>query len=216
MASRLMHMNQPRYRNGFAVTLHPDVADLPLRWRTPRVIFVNSMSDLFHEDVPEAFIACVFETMRAAHWHTFQVLTKRADRLAELSPQLPWPINVWMGVSVETPRFLGRLKKLREVPAAVRFLSVEPLLDRIPSLPLAGIDWVIVGGESGPGARPMEGNWVREIRDQCLETTVPFFFKQWGGVIKSRNGRMLDGRTWDGMPTPVLRRPAGHVTSVAA
>jgi len=216
MAIRLMHMNQPRYRNGFAVTLHPDVVDLPLRWRTPRVIFVNSMSDLFHEDVPEAFIACVFETMRAAHWHTFQVLTKRADRLAKLSPQLPWPINVWMGVSVETPRFLGRVKKLREVPAAVRFLSVEPLLDQIPSLPVTGIDWVIVGGESGPGARPMEGDWVREIRDQCLEATVPFFFKQWGGVIKSRNGRMLDGRTWDEMPTPALRRPALHATSVAA
>ena len=216
MARRLQAMGQANYASGFRVAVHEHALDLPILWKRPQRIFVNSMSDLFHEDVPEAFIACVFETMRAAHWHTFQVLTKRADRLAKLSPQLPWPINVWMGVSVETPRFLGRVKKLREVPAAVRFLSVEPLLDQIPSLPVTGIDWVIVGGESGPGARPMEGDWVREIRDQCLEATVPFFFKQWGGVIKSRNGRMLDGRTWDEMPTPALRRPALHATSVAA
>ena len=216
MALRLMHMKQPRYRNGFAVTLHPDVVELPLRWRTPRVIFVNSMSDLFHEEVPDAFITRAFDTMRAAHWHTFQILTKRADRLAELSPRLPWPINVWMGVSVESPRVLGRVMKLSEVPAAVRFLSVEPLLSRIPSLPRVGIDWVIVGGESGPYARPMEGDWVREIRDQCGEARVPFFFKQWGGVVKSRNGRTLDERTWDEMPTPAMRWPARRATSVAA
>lgn len=216
MANRLMHMKQPRYHNGFAVTLHPDVVDLPLIWRTPRVIFVNSMSDLFHEDVPETFIARVFETMRGAHWHTFQILTKRADRLADLSQRLPWPINVWMGVSIETPRFLDRIEHLRRVPASVRFLSVEPLLARMPSLTLTGIDWVIVGGESGPGARPMQADWVREVRSQCLKARVPFFFKQWGGVVKSRNGRLLDGRTWDEMPTPVLRCPADRSPEAAA
>ncbi|MBI4572651.1 MAG: DUF5131 family protein [candidate division NC10 bacterium] len=141
----------------------------------------------------------------AAHWHTFQILTKRANRLAELSSRLPWPNNVWMGVSVESPRYLSRIEQLRKVPAAIRFLSVEPLLARIPSLPLAEFDWVIVGGESGPGCRPMEADWVREIRDRCVVSGVPFFFKQWGGVRKGRTGRLLDGRTWDAMPQPVLR-----------
>jgi protein gp37 len=205
MAVRLAGMNQPRYRNGFEVTLHPDLIALPLRWRRPRAIFVNSMSDLFHADIPAGFIAQVFSTMRQAHWHTFQILTKRADRLAELSGRLPWPINVWMGVSVESPRYLSRVERLRQVPAAVRFLSVEPLLARVPSLELTGVDWVIVGGESGPGARPMSPDWVREIRDRCVERGVPFFFKQWGGVRKNRSGRVLDGRTWDEMPHPVLR-----------
>ncbi|OGB91310.1 MAG: hypothetical protein A3G35_08580 [candidate division NC10 bacterium RIFCSPLOWO2_12_FULL_66_18] len=205
MAIRLSGMNQPRYRNGFELTLQHDLVRLPLRWRQPRTIFVNSMSDLFHEDIPEPFIAEVFDTMVAAHWHTFQILTKRADRLAETAGRLPWPINVWMGVSVESPRYLHRVERLRQVPAAVRFLSVEPLLARIPLLPLTGIDWVIVGGESGPGARPMEGDWVREIRDWCVDSEVPFFFKQWGGVRKGRTGRLLDGRTWDEMPLAVLR-----------
>jgi protein gp37 len=163
------------------------------------------MSDLFHKDIPEAFIADVFDTMVAAHWHTFQILTKRADRLAEIACRLPWPINIWMGVSVESPRYLRRIDWLRQVPSAVRFLSVEPLLARIPSLPLTGIDWIIVGGESGPGARPMQAEWVREIRDRCVGSGVPFFFKQWGGVRKGRTGRLLDGRTWDDMPKPVLR-----------
>jgi protein gp37 len=201
-------MKQPRYRNGFDVTLHPDLVRLPLRWRQPRTIFVNSMSDLFHADIPESFIAEIFRTMTDAHWHTFQILTKRADRLAELSPRLPWPLNVWMGVSVESPRYVDRIQRLRGVPAAVRFLSVEPLLAPIPSLPLDGIDWVIVGGESGPGSRPMAGDWVREIRDRCLSQRVPFFFKQWGGVWKTRTGRLLDGRTWDELPEPVLRQGA--------
>lgn len=205
MAIRLAGMKQPRYRNGFEVTLQHDLVRLPLRWRQPRVVFVNSMSDLFHEDVPEAFIAKVFDTMVAARWHTFQILTKRADRLAELSGRLPWPINAWMGVSVESPRYLDRVERLGQVPAAVRFLSVEPLLARIPLLELTGIDWVIVGGESGPRARPMEADWVREIRDRCVESGVPFFFKQWGGVRKDRTGRLLDGRTWDETPQPVLR-----------
>ncbi len=205
MAIRLAGMNQPRYRNGFKVTLQPDLVRLPLRWCQPRTIFVNSMSDLFHDDIPESFIAEVFQTMVAAHWHTFQVLTKRADRLAEMGPGLPWPANVWMGVSVESPRYLNRAGKLRQVPAAVRFLSIEPLLARVPSLELTGIDWVIAGGESGPGARPMPPDWVREIRDRCIESGVPFFFKQWGGLRKNRSGRLLDGRTWDEMPHPVLR-----------
>jgi protein gp37 len=206
MAIRLAGMNQPRYRNGFKVTLQPDLVRLPLRWRQPRVIFVNSMSDLLHEETPESFIAEVFQTMLDAHWHTFQILTKRAERLAEIAGRLPWPINVWMGVSVESPRYLNRVERLRQVPGAVRFLSVEPLLARIPSLPMTGIDWVIVGGESGPGARPMEAGWVREIRDRCVAEGIPFFFKQWGGTRKNRTGRILDGRTWDEMPTPVLRQ----------
>jgi protein gp37 len=206
MAIRLAGMKQPRYRNAFEVTLQPDLVRLPLRWRQPRIIFVNSMSDLFHADIPESFIAEVFQTMVDAHWHTFQILTKRADRLAELSPGLPWPLNVWMGVSVESPRYLDRVYRLRTVPAAIRFLSVEPLLAPIPSLPLTGIDWVIVGGESGPGARPMAEDWVREIRGQCLSQRVPFFFKQWGGLRKNRTGRLLDGRTWDELPEPVLRQ----------
>jgi protein gp37 len=204
MANRLAAMGQPRYRNGFEVTLQPDLIRLPLRWRQPRTIFVNSMSDLFHEEIPESFIAEVFQTMLEAHWHTFQILTKRADRLAEIAPRLPWPINVWMGVSVESPRYLNRVERLGHVPAAVRFLSVEPLLARIASLPLTGIDWVIVGGESGPGARPMSPEWVREIRDSCVGQGVPFFFKQWGGTRKNKTGRALDGRTWDEMPTPAL------------
>jgi protein gp37 len=208
MATRLHGMGQPRYRNGFEVTLQPDLVRLPLRWKQPRAIFVNSMSDLFHEEIPEGFIADVFQTMRDAHWHTFQILTKRAERLKDLAARLSWPMNVWMGVSIESPRYSARIDHLRAVPAAVRFLSVEPLLARIPSLNLPGVDWVIVGGESGPGARPMEAAWVRELRDRCVLDGVPFFFKQWGGTRKKRNGRLLDGRTWDEMPKPILRRQA--------
>jgi len=207
MATRLVGMGQPRYRNGFEVTLQPDLVRLPLRWRRPRVIFVNSMSDLFHEDIPDSFIIDTFRTMAEAHWHTFQILTKRADRLAELSARLPWPINVWMGVSVESPKYLDRIERLRAVPAAVRFLSLEPLLAPISSLPVDGIDWVIVGGESGPGARPMAADWVRQIRNRCVRNGVAFFFKQWGGTRKKQAGRLLDGRTWDEMPASVLRRP---------
>lgn len=216
MANRLVGMGQPRYRNGFEVTLQPDLVRLPLHWKQPRVIFVNSMSDLFHEEVPEGFIADVFETMRLAHWHTFQVLTKRAERLQTLAPRLPWPVNVWMGVSLETPRYLTRIACLRRVPAAVRFVSVEPLLDRLPALDLRGVDWVIVGGESGPKARPMEAAWVREIRDRCTCRNLPFFFKQWGGVRKGRTGRLLDGRMWDEMPRPVLRQSASSLQHPAA
>lgn len=200
MAKRLRAMGQERYRDGFKLTLQPDVVELPLKWKTPKMIFVNSMSDLFHKNVPLEYIQRCFDTMQRASWHTFQVLTKRADRLAEVASQLVWPGNVWMGVSVENADYLDRIDHLRTVPAAVRFLSVEPLLGPIPALPLDGINWVIVGGESGPGARPMKDKWVFEIRDQCLAEKVPFFFKQWGGVQKARTGRELQGVTWDEMP----------------
>lgn len=200
MARRLQAMGQPRYADGFRVSLQRDLVGVPLRWRKPRRIFVNSMSDLFHDKVPLEFIQRVFETMEEASWHQFQILTKRADRVREISDRLSWPSNVWMGVSVESEKYLDRVTRLVAVPAAVRFLSLEPLLGPLPNLTLKGIHWVIVGGESGPGARPMPGEWVREIRSQCLEQDVPFFFKQWGGKRKSRNGRQLDGRTWDELP----------------
>jgi protein gp37 len=200
LAARLQAMGNPRYRNGFAVTLHPDQLGLPLRWSQPRRIFVNSMSDLFHEAIPDSFILRVFETMQRAPWHVFQVLTKRAERLARLAPRLPWPPNVWQGVSVENARYASRVAHLQRVPAAVRFLSVEPLLGPIPELPLEGIGWVIVGGESGPGHRLLDPWWVRGIRDQCLTAGVPFFFKQWGGPTAKSGGRTLDGRVWDQMP----------------
>jgi protein gp37 len=208
IANRLHAMGQDRYRNGFRTTLQPDLLDAPLRWSRPRVIFVNSMSDLFHSDVPQSYIQSVFATMDRASWHTFQVLTKRSDRLRELAPELPWPANVWMGVSVESTKYVDRVRELQQVPAAVRFLSVEPLLGPIPRLPLAGIDWVIVGGESGPGARAVQPEWVRAIRDRCSARGVPFFFKQWGGVWKKRTGRELDGRTWDELPAAQLRYAA--------
>ncbi|HOI56220.1 MAG TPA: phage Gp37/Gp68 family protein [Phycisphaerae bacterium] len=200
MTRRLKAMGQPNYRNGFRVTTHPHVLDLPLSWRKPQMIFVNSMSDLFHEKVSVRFIHDVFHTMRTADWHTYQVLTKRAERLAELAPALDWGPNVWMGVTVENADCAYRIDLLRSVHAAVRFLSIEPLLGPLPQLDLDGIHWVVVGGESGPGARPMDQAWVTDIRDQCLDADVPFFFKQWGGVRKKRAGRLLDGRTWDEMP----------------
>lgn len=200
MAKRLQAMGNPRYENGFSVTFHYDLIDLPLKWKKPRRIFVNSMSDLFHNDVPFEFIEKVFETMTKAHWHTFQILTKRSERLLELSSQLPWPPNVWQGVSVENSSVTFRIDHLRKVPAKVRFLSIEPLIGPIDDLQLEGIHWVIVGGESGPGARPMDPQWVRNIRDQCIKSNVAFFFKQWGGVQKSKTGRMLDSQIWDEFP----------------
>ena len=200
MAHRLKAMGNPNYRNGFEVTLHPHLIDAPLKWRNPRLVFVNSMSDLFHEDVPLNFIQEVFSTMERAHWHTFQVLTKRSKRLVDLAPELNWPSNVWMGVSIEDSDVIHRLDDLRRVDAAVRFLSLEPLLGPLPNLDLKGIHWAIVGGESGPGARPMEPKWAVDLRDQCRTAEVPFFFKQWGGVVKKRNGRKLEGKTWDELP----------------
>lgn len=179
----------------------PEVLPQPLSWRAPKMVFVNSMSDLFHERVPDDFIRDVFGVMARAHWHQFQLLTKRSARLRALAPQLQWPQNVWMCVSVEDQRYVARIDNLRHVPATVRFLSLEPLLGPLPTLDLAGVHWAIVGGESGPGARPIDAAWVRQIRDQCLEQHVPFFFKQWGGVRKKANGRMLDGRTWDQIPS---------------
>ena len=201
MAKRLRAMGTHRYRDGFKLTLQPDVLEAPLKWRKPRVIFVNSMSDLFHPGVPDAFVARVFAVMEEASRHTFQVLTKRPERVAAMRDRLPWPPNVWIGTSVESAAYQWRAKELAKVmAAAVRFLSVEPLLGPVPDLPLDGIDWVIVGGESGPGARPMSAAWAEDVRDRCVERGVPFFFKQWGGVNKKRTGRELGGETWDEMP----------------
>lgn len=204
MARRLHAMGQPNYRNGFELTLQPQMLELPLEWKKPQTIFVNSMSDLFHEDVPLHFIKQVFDVMRRADWHRFQVLTKRAERLAELDPELIWAPNIWMGVSVESSKYLGRIDDLRGTRARVKFLSLEPLLGPLPRLDLRRINWAIVGGESGPGARHMDPAWVVEIRDQCRDARVPFFFKQWGGTNKKKAGRLLEGRTWDEMPKSAL------------
>lgn len=201
LANRLRLMGAPRYRNGFNVTLHPDILDLPRRWNRPKLIFVNSMSDLFHKDVSEEFICRVFRTMAGCPQHTFQVLTKRSSRLVALASRLIWPSNLWMGVSVEDSRVIYRIDDLRKVPAAVRFLSIEPLIGRLGKVSLAGIHWVIVGGESGPRARKMEVAWVEEVFQQCRGASVPFFFKQWGGVRKDLTGRRLHDRTYDEMPT---------------
>ncbi len=202
MALRLQAMGQYNYRNGFRVTTHQHMLSLPLKWRSPRKIFVNSMGDIFHRLVPYDFVAESFEVMTKAAQHQFQLLTKRSVRLRQLASDLPWPENVWVGVTVETADYLERIDDLRQTDAAVKFLSLEPLLGPIPDIDLAGIDWVIVGGESGPGARPMKAEWVTDIRDQCLNANVPFFFKQWGGTNKKKAGRELHGRTWDEMPLP--------------
>jgi len=200
MALRLQAMGQPNYAKGFQLTLHEGALEVPLKWKKPQTIFVNSMSDLFHKDVPVDFIAKVFDVMCRADWHRFQILTKRSDRLLELSPSLPWKPHIWMGVSVESLRHVFRIDHLRKAGAAVKFLSLEPLLGPLPGLILEGIDWVIVGGESGPGCRSMAPEWVTGIRDQCQRANVPFFFKQWGGSRKKKMGRHLEGRTWDEMP----------------
>ncbi|MCD6507982.1 phage Gp37/Gp68 family protein [Candidatus Poribacteria bacterium] len=202
-ARRLQRMGNPRYKNGFRVTLHEDLLDLLLRWKKPSMIFVNSMSDLFHKEVPSHFIRRVFETMEKAHWHIFQILTKRSARLKELASSLPWPSNVWMGVSVELPQYYFRIEDLRCVPASVRFLSCEPLLGALPDLPLDGIHWVIVGGKSGPNARPMKPEWVEDIRRQCAKAGIPFFFKQWGGIQKWKNGRKLNGKEYNEFPNDI-------------
>ncbi|MFD1674840.1 DUF5131 family protein [Alicyclobacillus fodiniaquatilis] len=200
MAKRHKAMGQPRYANGFSLTLQPDLLELPLRWKNPKKIFVNSMSDLFHKDVPDDYIQQVFSTMNKAQQHTFQVLTKRLERVAELSPFLNWTPNIWLGTSVEDMRVAKRVDYLRRVPSTIRFLSCEPLLGSLQSLDFSEIHWVIVGGESGPRSRPLDPNWPREIRDICISHHIPFFFKQWGGVQKHRTGRLLDSRTWDEFP----------------
>lgn len=213
LAKRLKAMGAAKYQRdgdprtsgpGFGVTLHEDTLAAPLRWREPRIVFVNSMSDLFHARVPVAFVRRVFDVMAATPQHTYQVLTKRATRLARIAHQLPWPDNVWMGVSVENREVAARVDSLRQVPAAVRFISAEPLLGSLSGLDLADVHWLIAGGESGTGARPVDPCWVRELRDQCLRDGVDFFFKQWGGRTPKAGGRLLDGRTWDEMP---VRRP---------
>ena len=217
MAERLQAMGQSNYKNGFELTLQPRMLELPLTWKRPQTIFVNSMSDLFHKDVPLSFIQPVFDVMRRAHWHRFQVLTKRADRLAALDPHLTWSPNIWMGVSVESARYVDRIDYLRKTAAAVKFLSLEPLLGPLPDLDLRSIDWAIVGGESGPRARPMAPAWAVEIRDQCEAAGVPFFFKQWGGTNKKKAGRVLEGRTWDEMPiAPTPLRSARSLPIVAS
>ncbi len=205
MAYRLQAMGQPNYANGFNLTLHEHVLKAPLSWKKPQMIFVNSMSDLFHKDVPLDFVLKVFSVMKEASWHTFQVLTKRAERLLELDPVLEWTPNIWAGVSVERSDYRFRIDHLRQTRAHTKFLSLEPLLGPLPNLNLDGIHWVIVGGESGPGARPLQAEWVVDIRDQCLMAQTPFFFKQWGGAQKKRAGRLLENRTWDEMP---IERPS--------
>jgi protein gp37 len=211
LAKRLKAMGSAKYQTdgdprtsgpGFGVAVHEDVLDVPYRWKEPRVVFVNSMSDLFHARVPLSYVRRVFQVMAETPRHTYQVLTKRASRLGRLAPQLDWPSNVWIGVSVESREHLDRVDHLRGVPAAVRFISAEPLLGHLDGLDLAGVDWLIVGGESGPGCRPMDPEWARQLRDQSGSSGTPFFFKQWGGRTPKAGGRMLDGRTWDEMPQP--------------
>ena len=206
MSMRLKAMGQRNYRNGFDLTLHEHMLDAPLKWKKPQTIFVNSMSDLFQEDVPLDFIQRAFATMKAAHWHRFQVLTKRSDRLRKLNDAIEWPPNVWMGVSVENSKYQFRIDDLRATGAVIKFLSLEPLLGPLSNLDLTGIDWAIVGGESGPGARRVEREWIADLRDQCAVAGVSFFFKQWGGVNKKKSGRTLDGRKHDDMPRIVSAR----------
>ena len=200
MARRLHGMGVAKYRNGFEVTLHPDVLEAPLRWKKPQIIFVNSMSDLFHDQIPFDYVLRIFDVMARAPQHIFQILTKRSKKLARLNAKLPWPPNVWMGVTCESQTYQFRINDLRKTDARIKFLSLEPLVGPLPNLDLSGIDWVIVGGESGPGARPMQKEWVVEIQKQCRTQAVPFFFKQWGGVNKSAAGRRLNGRLYEEMP----------------
>ena len=193
-------MGQANYQNGFELTLQEHMLNKPLQIKKPQLIFVNSMSDLFHEEIPVDYIQRVFRVMREANWHQFQILTKRSERLVELHAQIDWPDNVWMGVSVESDRYQYRIDHLRQTHAAVMFLSLEPLLGPILNMDLSKINWVITGGESGPGARPIERSWVVDIKKQCRKAKIPFFFKQWGGVNKKKTGRLLNGRTWDELP----------------
>lgn len=200
MAMRLKAMGTRGYENGFEVTMHPHALEKPLKMKKPQVIFVNSMSDIFHEKIPDEFIFEIFEVMNKAHWHTFQVLTKRPKRLAKLAEKLNWTENIWMGVTVEANEYADRVDYLRDCPAKIKFLSLEPLIDSVDKLDYRGIDWVIAGGESGYGARVMQKEWVLEIRDRCENENIDFFFKQWGGINKKKAGRLLDGKYYDAMP----------------
>ncbi len=202
-AERFRGVKGHPFEQGFDLKLWPERLKLPLEWKKPKTIFVNSMSDLFHEDIPTDFILKVFKTMQLAHWHRFQILTKRSERLLELDSLIPWESNIWMGVSVENQKYTYRIDHLRKTHAQIKFLSLEPLLGPLPYLNLREIDWAIVGGESGPRARPMQEDWVIDIRNQCKKSRVPFFFKQWGGVQKKKNGRLLQGKTYDEMPLSV-------------
>lgn len=211
MAKRLQAMGNTNYQNGFELTLHPHALELPLRWKKPQLVFVNSMSDMFHENVPAEYIQQIFNVMRSADHHQFQILTKRAGRLRELNAIIDWPQNVWMGVSVENQDYANRIDDLRQTNASIRFLSLEPLLGPLQNLNLNSIDWVIVGGESGPGSRPIRPEWVTDIRDQCIDAGVSFFFKQWGGFNKKKAGRKLEGRTWDELPRQPQRNLFGDL-----
>jgi len=204
MAKRLQAMGQKNYTKGFSLTLQPHMLERPLSWKKPQTIFVNSMSDLFHKDVPATYIKRVFDVMVRAHWHRFQVLTKRSARLLELAPELKWAPNIWMGVSVENQEYYSRVDDLSKTGALVKFLSLEPLLGPVDDLSLEGIDWVIVGGESGPRSRPMKPEWVASVKNQCERSGVPFFFKQWGGTNKKKAGRIFEGRSWDELPGATL------------
>ena len=206
IALRLKAMGQPNYICGFEVALHKQMLEAPMNWKKPQNIFVNSMGDLFHQNVPLSFIIEVFKVMQRASWHRFQILTKRSSRLAELSPELRWTPNIWMGVTVENADYMYRIKHLLATNAQIKFLSLEPLLGPLHNIPLSGIDWVIVGGESGPRARPVKKEWITDIRDQCNDTSVPFFFKQWGGTNRKKSGRLLEGRTWDELPDGQTRK----------
>ena len=203
MSKRLQAMGMEKYRQGFEVAVHESVLREPFKWKKPSLVFVNSMSDLFHKAVPSEYVKSVFDVMNQSPQHTFQVLTKRPGRVNQLGGRLNWTPNIWLGTSIESEKWLRRLDLLKATGAHTKFLSLEPLLGPLPELDVSGIDWVIVGGESGPGARPMNAEWVRDIRDNCLSSDIPFFFKQWGGVFKKRAGRILDDRTWDEMPSAV-------------
>ena len=200
MAIRLQAMGTRGYENGFEVTLHPHVLEKPLKMKKPQVIFLNSMSDIFHDKIDDEYIIKIFEIMNRAYWHTFQVLTKRPKRLEQIADKLNWTSNIWMGVTVEANEYVDRVDYLRNCPANIKFLSIEPLIDSVDKLDYTGIDWVIVGGESGYGARVLEKEWVLDVKDRCLELNIPFFFKQWGGVNKKKAGRLLDGKIYDDMP----------------
>lgn len=203
MAKRLQSMGHPNYSNGFELTIHPQMLNLPLTWKKPQLVFVNSMSDLFHENVPDSYIHEVIDIMKAANWHQFQVLTKRAERLEKFSKSIVWPENTWVGVTVENDKHCNRIEILRRIKSTTKFISFEPLIGQINYRNFSAIDWVIVGGESGPKSRPIEESWVKELRDACENQGVPFFFKQWGGVRKKEAGRVLEGRTWDGLPIKI-------------
>ncbi len=215
LSIRLMNMGKPKYKNGFKLTMHADVLDIPLNWLNPQKIFVNSMSDLFHKDVTKTFIKKVFKVMNLASWHQYQILTKRPERLVELNKELSWAGNIWMGTTIENNDYVYRADYLRKSSAHIKFLSLEPLLGPLPDLNLQGIDWVIVGGESGVGARPIEKEWILEIRDMCESSNTPFFFKQWGGVNKREAGRVLNGKTYNEYPIVTIQESSTQLVCTA-